>query len=267
MKLSNLILIILFSWTAILLAQQENQVDSIQQNKVDSLYTSAAANQLSDSVIAATNTTYARAVLEKYINAIGTEELIKKVYSRITNIEGLVEGVQTKIVFYQQAPNKICQEITAGSVFQKIIFDGSKGIKIIGDIEQEITGDDLVKLKYDAILNLILDPESYGLKLKYNGLEKIDDRNNYVISLTLPNGTVWLQYYDMETGLKSRDSKEIVTPQGNFQQITEFDDYRSVEGVLYPFKLKQFLGNQTLDFDVESIEVNAEIPNEVFLID
>lgn len=267
MKYSSPIFIILLFLASVLLAQPENRVDSIKNTTNDSSYTSETNYQLSDSVIAATNVTYAKAVLQKYLNAIGTEDFIRKVYNRITSLEGLVEGVETKIVFYQQAPNKICQEITAGNVFQKIIFDGTRGTKLTGDIEQEIIGDDLVKLRYDAILNLMLDPENYGLKLKYEGLEKVDNQNNYVISLTLPNETVWLQYYDIETGLKNRDSKEIVTPLGKFQQITEFDDYRSVEGVLYPFKLKQFLGNQTLDFSVDSIEVNKEIPDEVFLID
>jgi len=57
----------------------------------------------------------------------------------------------------------------------------------------------------------------------------------------------------METGLKIRDSKDIVTPQGNYKQITEFNDYRTIEGIRYPFKIKQYLGNQTLDFTIETI--------------
>ena len=85
--------------------------------------------------------------------------------------------------------------------------------------------------------------------------------------LTLPNDAEWLQYYDMETGLKIRDSKDIVTLQGKYQQITDFEDYRNVEGIRYPFNLKQFIGNQTLDFNIESIHVNTGISDEIFLIE
>jgi len=214
-----------------------------------------------------TNTAYAKEVLKKYINAIGNEDSIRNVNDRITDMKGVVQGVQAEIIFYQKAPNKLCQKIIAGEVEQKIIFDGTKGVKIIGDTSEEITGDELIKLSFDAEMNLILDPESYGVKLQYKGLEKFNGRDAYTILLTLPNGSEWFQYYDMETGLKIRDSKDIVTPQGKFQQITELEDYRDVEGIRYPFKLRQYLGNQTLDFTIESIEVNTGIADEVFVIE
>jgi zinc protease len=214
-----------------------------------------------------TNNAYAKEILKKYFMAIGGEEQIRNVNDRVTDMKGIVQGVETEILIYQKAPNKLCQKFLVGDVEQKIIFDGVKGIKLIGGMSQEITGNELNKLSFDAIMNLILDPESYNVKLQYKGLENIDGRDTYTLLLTLPNSTEWLQYYDMETGLKIRDSKDIITPQGKYQQITEFDDYRDVEGIRYPFKIKQYLGNQTLDFTVESIQVNTGISDEIFLTD
>jgi hypothetical protein len=213
------------------------------------------------------NNAYAKEILKKYFMAIGGEEQIRNVNDRATDVKGIVEGVQTEIVFYQKAPNKLCQKIMVDEVEQKIIFDGVKGIKSIDGMSQEITGNELIKLSFDAIMNLILEPESYNAKLQYKGLEIINERDAYKIMLTLPNNAEWLQYYDMETGLKIRESKDIITPQGKYQQITEFDDYRDVEGIRYPFKIKQYLGNQTLDFTVESIQVNTGISDEIFLTD
>ena len=214
-----------------------------------------------------TNNAYAKEILKKYFMAIGGEEQIRNVNDRVTDMKGIVQGVETEILIYQKAPNKLCQKFLVGDVEQKIIFDGVKGIKLIGGMSQEITGNELNKLSFDAIMNLILDPEGYNVKLQYKGLENIDGRDTYTLLLTLPNSTEWLQYYDMETGLKIRDSKDIITPQGKYQQITEFDDYRDVEGIRYPFKIKQYLGNQTLDFTVESIQVNTGISDEIFLTD
>jgi hypothetical protein len=214
-----------------------------------------------------TNNAYAKEILKKYILAIGGEEIVRNVFDRITEMKGIVQGVETEIVFYQKAPNMLCQKIIAGDVEQTIIYDGTKGVKIIGETSQEITDNDLTKLSYDAIMNLILDPEANNIKLQYKGLENINGHDHYMILLTLPNGTEWYQYYDMETGLKIRDSKDIVTPQGKYQQITEFDNYRDAEGIRYPFKIKQYLGNQTLDFTVESIKVNSGISDDVFMIE
>jgi hypothetical protein len=213
------------------------------------------------------NSAYAKEILQKYFSAIGGEEQIRNVTDRVTDMKGMVQGIETEILFYQKFPNKLCQRIIVGEVEQKIIFDGSKGIKLTGEVSQEVTGNELVKLSYDAIMNLILDPESYNINLQYKGIEEINGRNTYKILLTLPNGAEWIQHYDMESGLKARDSKDIFAPQGKYQQITEFDDYRNVDGILYPFKIKQYLGSQVLEFTVESIKVNTGLSDEIFTIE
>jgi hypothetical protein len=243
--------------------------NEVKSNKftIDFDSTEIIQSTIDSSLTASANNAYAKEILKKYFLAIGGEEQIRNVNDRITDMKGVVEGVETEILFYQKAPNKLCQKIIVGEVEQKIIFDGTKGLKIIGEAKQEINGNELFKLSFDAIMNLILEPESYNVKLQYKGLETINERDAYKIMLTLPNNAEWLQYYDMETGLKIRDSKDIITPQGKYQQITEFDDYRDVEGIRYPFKIKQYLGNQKLDFTIESIKVNTGISDEIFLTD
>jgi len=264
MRNTILALIIFVSSALIIFASQEAASINLTTER-DS--TEIIQSNPDSSLTALTNIDYAKEILKKYILAIGSEELLRNVNDRIIDMKGIVQGVETEIMFYQKAPNKLCQKIITGEVEQKIIYDGTKGVKIIGDTRQEITGNELVKLSFDAIVNLILDPEIYNAKLQYKGLELIDGRNSYTILLTLPNGTDWIQYYDMETGLKIRDSKDIITPQSKFQQITEFDDYRTIGGIRYPFKIMQWLGNQTLDFTVESIQVNTGISDDVFLIE
>ena len=46
--------------------------------------------------------------------------------------------------------------------------------------------------------------------------------------------------------------------------ITLYSDYRTVEGVLFPFKLKQSAGPQSFDIVVSSVEVNKGIEDSVF---
>lgn len=229
--------------------------------------TNILQSSLDSTLTAAANTAYAKEILKKYVATIGGEERIRAVSDRITDMKGIVQGVETEIIFYQKLPNKLCQKIIIGEAEQKTIFDGTRGVKIIGSEKQEIVDNDLVKLNYEAIMNLILDPEVYGLRIQYLGLEKIDEKNAYKILLTLPNNTEWLQYYDMNTGLKLRDSKDIITPNGKYKQITEFDNYKNIDGILYPFKIRQYIGNQVLEFTIESIQVNTNISDEIFQID
>lgn len=261
----TILLLIIFVSSALIIYATQKAASNNTKSDLDS--TEISQSNSDSSITVSTNIDYAKEVLKKYITAIGSDELLRNVNDRIIDMKGVVQGVETEIMFYQKAPNKLCQKIIAGEVEQKIIFDGTKGVKIIGETKQDITGNELVKLSFDAIVNLILDPTFYNVKLQYKGIETINGRDSYKILLTLPNDAEWIQYYDMETGLKIRDSKDIITPQGKFQQITELNDYRDVEGIRYPFRIKQYLGNQTLDFTIESLQVNTGISDELFLIE
>ena len=66
--------------------------------------------------------------------------------------------------------------------------------------------------------------------------------------------------------LKVKDSKQVTVPQGTFTRETEYSDYRNVDGVMYPFKLKQSIGQQVLDFSVSSIKVNTGLKDDKFEI-
>ena len=45
---------------------------------------------------------------------------------------------------------------------------------------------------------------------------------------------------------------------------TLYSDYRAVEGVLFPFKLKQSAGPQSFDVIVSGVDINKGIDDSVF---
>jgi zinc protease len=236
----------------------------LNKNSFDSTEVFELADITIDS---AANIAFAKEVLNKYIAAIGGEENLIRINDRITTLKGNVEGIKATVIFLQKSPNKLLQRIIVGDVEQKIIYNGSNGMKVIGEITEEIRENELVKLSYDAIMNLVLDPELYNVKLEYKGTEIIGGKNVYKVLLTLPNGAEWIQYYDVQSGWKLRDVKDIIAPNGVYKQITDFSDFHEVEGVIYPFKIEQTLGNQKLDFNVESIQINTGLAEANFLID
>jgi len=80
----------------------------------------------------------------------------------------------------------------------------------------------------------------------------------------LPSGIRWFQYYNVETDLKFKETKEIQTKQGLFEQETYFSDYREVSGLKFPFTIKQYLGLQEIELTVTSIEINTGLDDSVF---
>ncbi len=206
----------------------------------------------------------AKSIIDKYINAIGGKANLEKVKDKTTVMRGTVQGMTITMIIYQKEPNKIKQELEAGVMKQDIYYDGSKGLMSANGNSQEITGDGLERMKYEAMIHPLFIVDSLKLNYKLDGIEKVNGKDAYKIEISLPGGKNWVEYFDPESGLRVKDSKQLVTPQGTFTQENEYSDYRNVEGVMYPFKLKQSVGGQTLEMNVSSIKVNTGIPDDKF---
>jgi zinc protease len=209
----------------------------------------------------------ARDVINKYLLAIGGEDKIYNIVDRTTIMRGSVQGINITIVSYQKAPNKIKQQIKAGGNDQIIIFNGEKGIMEMAGEKKKITGAELEKLKYEATITLLTDPEHYGVQLSLEGIEKVEGKDTYKVIMTLPSGIKWTQYYDVESGLKVKEQKLINSPMGSFQQEIIYDNYKEAEGILYPFKIKQSIGAQNMEFTVSSIKINTGLADREFEIE
>jgi hypothetical protein len=135
-----------------------------------------------------------------------------------------------------------------------------------GGQQTKITGDELEKLKYQASMNLLLKLDSLRIRLKLDGVEKVNGKDAYKIDMIFPSGAAWGQYFDSGTGLKVKETKEIKTAQGNFTQEILYGDYRTVNGVKFPFSIKQSVGPQNMEFKVDSIQINTGIPDSAFEI-
>ncbi len=98
----------------------------------------------------------AKDVIDKYIDAIGGRKNLTNISDRTTVMSAAVQGVNVSITSYQKAPNKLYQDIEAGAMHQKIIFNGDKGVMDLGGQSKDLTGKDLEKLKLEATMNLIL---------------------------------------------------------------------------------------------------------------
>ncbi len=208
----------------------------------------------------------AQQVIDKYIAAIGGKEKFAAVTDRKTVMHGEVQGMKINMKIYQKAPDKLKQELDAGVMKQSVIFDGQKAVMSFAGNQREVTGSELEKLKYESTMDLLLNLDAYKIKTNLKGTEKVNGKDAYRIEFVLPDGTKWTQYYDVDSGLKVKESKNITVPQGNFTQETVYSDYREVNGVKYPFKINQSMGPQSMEFTVDSIQTNIGLSDREFEI-
>lgn len=206
----------------------------------------------------------AMAVINKYIYAIGGIDKFKSIIDRTTVMSGTAMGQPINITIMQKYPDKLFQELQAGEVKQLLYYSDGKGMIVIGNEKTEIEKREVERLMMDATMQLLLSPDSFGVASDFMGVECLDSADCFTIKLVLPSGIRWFQYYDVETGLKVKEIKEIQTKQGLFEQETYFSDYREVKGLKFPFTIKQYFGIQEIDLTVTNIEINTGLDDSVF---
>jgi outer membrane lipoprotein-sorting protein len=213
--------------------------------------------------IQAADSLTAYGIIQKYLTAIGGRDKLSAVNDRRTEMEGTVQKVNVSMVIYQKQPDKFKQVIHAGDVVQEILYSQDKGyMKINGKISS-INGDELAKLKNDATLNLLLHLDTNNVHLTYLGIDTVNGNPAYKV--LLKNSSLnWIHYYDVKSFLKLMDEKPVKAVAGVYLQQTWYFDYRYADGILFPFKIKQKLGKQEMEFNVTNIKINSGIPDEEF---
>ena len=208
----------------------------------------------------------AKEIIEKYLDAIGGRDALSKIDDRTTIMRGTAMGQTLTIIVKQKTPNKMRQELKAGGMDQLTIFDGENGMMKVMDQNIEVKDKELESLKIEASMEFLLNPENYGIKLSYEGSDKVNDKEVEKVKMILPSGLRWWSFFDLESGLKLKEQKEMQTQMGLIEQSLVFEEYKNVDGIMYPHKITQSFGPQSIEVTVSSIKVNKGLADDIFVI-
>ena len=206
----------------------------------------------------------AEKIIENYINAIGGRTKLSKVLDRTTVMKSRVNNKYVTITIYQKVPDKMRQVVDLGTFKQNVYFNGKEGVMVVAGKTIDVKGSELEKLKYESMLHFLIELDSLNIKLFLEGATSVHGKKAYQIMMVLPSGAKWIQYYDSQTWLKVKETKDIVTHQGTFIQDTYYSDYKDVDGIKYPFLIEQNIGSQHIEFEVQSIKVNSRLSDDLF---
>ncbi|PKL83524.1 MAG: peptidase M16 [Ignavibacteriae bacterium HGW-Ignavibacteriae-3] len=201
----------------------------------------------------------AEQVLDKYVEVIGGKENILKVKDRTQKMSGSMQGMSITMTQSLKAPNKMYQLVDFGVGQQTMIFDGEKGrISVMGQ-EQDMPADQVEQLKLGSLYSM-LNYAQNNVKTELAGMETLNGKDAYRIVFTFPSGKKSTSYYDLNSGLMVRTIAE----GAGASQTIDFDDYREVQGVKYPFKMSVATPQGTIDLITSSIEVNTNLADSLF---
>ena len=202
-------------------------------------------------------------VISKYLEAIGGKDKVNEVNAVSMLAEAEVQGMKLQMVSIQSKPNKqVTMMMMMGNTMMKMVFDGEKG-----SVSQQGVINSLPEDQVEEMINSTLPFEELGWvsdeNVKFNSIEEEDGKTLHVLEVSKNTFVA----YDSETGLKYKQTQIADMPDGSkMPQTTYYDDYRSVDGILFPYVIRAPIGPQSLDFNVMNISVNPQVSDSDFVI-
>ncbi len=207
----------------------------------------------------------AERVVENYLAAIGGREKLEALEDVEINMKMSMQGMSIDAKMYQKAPDKYKMTISmGGSVLSDTRFDGKVGRMSGMQGEQVLEGKQLENLQAQSQFMRELKYEELGYTLQLKSIEMVDGKETYMVEVFHPGSGTGYDYYDTETGLRLREDKIEVTPDGEMVQTTHLSDYQDVDGILYPHKLDLAIGPQQISTTIDVIKLNTGIDDSVF---
>ena len=216
-------------------------------------------------------------IVEKHLAALGGREALGRIQTRVSTgkitVTTPVGDLAGTVEAFAKAPDKsrtlIKVDVTAlgaGIVTNDQRFDGTTGYVIDtlnGD--REITGAQLDALKNNGFPTAWLDYKTRGHVIALIGKEMLGDRPVLLLEVTPKTGPKTRSWVDAETFMILKTSVTVDAPGlGVIEQIMEFDDYRTVDGVKVPFLVKSINAAQTVTGVLSGVKHNGEVDEALF---
>ena len=209
-------------------------------------------------------------ILDKYIEVTGGKAAYEKKRSEISSavMEFVGKGVKANMTMYHAAPNKSysvveiegigkIEEGTDGSV----VWERSalKGPRVKTGEERAVTLR-AANIHHDSRWR------DFFVKVECTGVEPIDGHVCYRVVLTPKDGQPETRYYDKKSFLLVRTNMIMKNDMGEIPAESMVSDYRTVDGVLTPFLVKQKVLGQEFTITLQSVKTNVEIPKDRFAV-
>lgn len=191
-------------------------------------------------------------VIDNYIKAIG--EKARSIHTLKVTAEAEMQGQKMSLTFWSTDSDKSRMEMLMnGTTVQTLIYNNGKGSQTAGRRTQPLGPGQLNGVKTTGVPIKELMFEKLGIKTELKSIENVNGQEAYKLIATAPTGNQTIMYYSTTSGLKIQ---EIADQQGT--KITStLDDYKEVDGVLFPHTMTQYgIAPTPLVFKTVEIKLN-----------
>ena len=199
----------------------------------------------------------AQTVLNNYINVIGGEKAVKNVKTLAVMSSGTVQGTPLELVV-KTAPKKLGVEMKAmGMVMMKQVVNEKEAYMVQQGQRKDFKDQDLKDMQDMADnfkeLALLTDKD-----ITLTGIENINGADAYAIK----NGKS-TYFYDVKTGYKVAEAKELEQGGQKMTQTTYYQDYKDVKGLKFPYKTIMNVGIE-IELITSEVKINEGVTDADF---
>lgn len=207
------------------------------------------------------------AVLNKYVEALGGNDAIQRLTSRVAKgtIENSTEGISGTFEYYEKAPNKSFLLINypgLGSISGG--YDGRVGWSRNSEGVRDMSGLELVQKRRDSDFYRDLKLGQLQVELSLRDKVRIGERDFNLVEAITPEGGVEKWYFDSQTGLRVRRDIENENPQNRRTLERYYEDYREVNGIKWPFTMRDQSTSESITYKFEEVKFNVAIDGTIF---
>ncbi len=208
------------------------------------------------------------AVLDRYIDAVGGAARLNGLTSFIA--EGLYSGYddfeEFPVQVFAKAPNQRTTVLRSQYGDTTTTFDGRSGWQASPTETKPVpvvplTGGNLEGVGFEAELAFPGQIKQVLTNWVVGPLTAVGDRQTRIVQGKKASGTPIKLYFDEETGLLVRLVRySAQSPVGRVPTQVDFEDYRDVSGIKFPFKWTSIWTNGRIVYQLKDVQINPTIP-------
>lgn len=100
---------------------------------------------------------------------------------------------------------------------------------------------------------------------KVIGVEKVGTRSAYVVEFSPEQSAVSRIYFDTETAYELRSEDTYTTPDGPYKVSIDMDDYREVDGLKIPFRMRRTEKGAVFNIRLTQVKFNTAVDDSEFV--
>ena len=199
----------------------------------------------------------AQTVLNDYIKAIGGDKAVKNVKTLAVMSAGTVQGTPLELVV-KTAPKKLGVEMKAmGMTMMKQVVNDKEAYMVQQGQRKDFKDQELKDMQAEATtfkeLALLTDK---GVTLA--GIENVNGVDAYAVKSGKST-----YFYDVKTGFKVAEAKELEQGGQKMTQTTYYQDYKDVKGLKFPYKTIMNVGIE-IELITTEVKINEGVTDADF---